>query len=697
MNRDIVFETPEITLQFSSVNGSVVSAKRGGRDLVLPAGEPFYLQLLKDNGDQILLKGSDFAGFTAENGVFRYSRCSQYPGIVFEIHISIKGRFICFRNKVTGVPPLHAVEWVDAPQLRIYGDRSLLVPRHDGVVINDVTIRRKMPRNAWHPIGYAYRGRNPGAVFPLNTMMQFMADYDENGGIFFAAFDRDCVYKALEYEVLDDNSARLSLQTFTGCEFEEDYETPFDYVITGFSGNWMHASQIYRDWYDSIAAPAAEFPPWFEESPVILIYPVLGEGLDHGKHQLHPNCYYPYSNALPFIDKLKRGLNSKVMALLMHWEGTAPWAPPYIWPPLGGEDMLAAFRDALHKEGDLLGLYASGTAWTQTSSINDYSMEDICREQNLERHMKRGPHGEIDANCCNGPLEQRLGYDMCMNEAWPREQVRNEVRKVASFGVDYCQYFDQNHGGGQHPCYSREHSHAPVPGADQSLAMRSLMEELHDDITSLGSNMVLGCESSAAEPYVNFLQLNDARNASMWYQGEPVPAQSFVFHDRSTCFAGNQCATSWQIRYDECPENLLFRIAWSFNAGYLLSLTLKEHGNIHWGWGYEWSKDAPNQEQVITLVRNLNEIRREYPQYLLRGRMEIPEEPVECGNWILKLLWRDQILPSVLDSCWSAADGSKIRVLTNYLPYSQQVCIGSRKYSVPARSATVVEQKSAGK
>lgn len=688
--KDIVFETSAISLRLSGKTGAVLSAKHKGYELVLPAAEPFSLQLLQKSGDQLLLKGSDFAKFEISGSTLRYTECAKVPGLVFEIRISCDEKFIRFRNHVSGVTPDHAVEWVDSPQLHIHGRRSLLIPRHDGVVINDVNIRKNYATSYYHPVGYAYRGRNPGSIFPVNTMMQFMADYDSNGGLFFAAFDRDCVYKAMEYEPFDDGTARLSMQTFTGCDFGADYTTPFDYVITGFTGNWMAAAQIYRDWYDSVAEPAKPFPDWFKDSPVVLIYPVLGEGLDHGKHKLHPNCYYPYSNALPYIRKLREQFDSRVMALLMHWEGTAPWAPPYIWPPLGGEELLGEFRDALHRDGDLLGLYASGIAWTQTSSINDYSMESVCREQGLERHMKRGPKGEIDANSCNGLDAQRLGYDMCMTEKWPREEVRKEVLKVAKFGADYCQYFDQNHGGGQYPCYGRNHAHAPVPGVEQTQAMRSLMEEIRRDISSCGSEMILGCESSASEPYVNYLRLNDARNANMWCHGEPVPVQSFIFHDRSTCFAGNQCGTSWQMPYEESPENLLFRIAYSFNAGYLLSVTLKESGNIHWAWGVEWSHAAPDQDQVITLVKNLNAVRKKYPDYLLYGRMEIPSGEVVCDKWIFRMTTRDQELPSVLDSCWSASDGSRIRILTNYLPYEQKVVLNGSEYSIPALSAMVL-------
>ena len=693
MNRNFTLETPDLKLVLNEETGCIVSAQRKGHELVLPAQEPFLLKLLDRNGDGTLLKGSDFKRCEKNAAGFRYSDCAAYPGLVFEIRIRVRGRFIAFVNAVSGVPADQVVEWVDSPQVRIPGkNHNLFLPFHDGLTVPDPGIRKQYPTLKYHPIEFAKRGRPYGPLFPCRCMMQYMAGYGEGGGIFAAAFDPEGISKAMEYETLEDDSYRLSMQTFTGCGFGEDYVTPFEYVLTGFDGGWMEASQIYRDWYDSVAPAAKPYPAWFERSPVVVIYPVQGQGTDCGKHQLHPNCYYPYRNALPYLKKLSAEFDSPVMALLMHWEGTAPWAPPYVWPPLGGEELLAELRDGLHADGNLLGLYGSGTAWTQTSSINDYTQEERCRKEGLERFMMRGPKGEIDAAVCNGEKAQRLGYDMCLTEEWSREQVRGEIRKVAAFGTDYCQYFDQNHGGGQLLCYSKVHHHPPVPGPEQTRSMRSLMEEVHGDLAKLNSEMVLGCESSAAEPFVDFLKLNDARNANMWSQGRPVPAQSFVFHDRSTCFAGNQCSTAWLIKYEECPENLLFRIAYSFNAGYLLSVTLKEDGLIHWGWGVPWDRDAPDQKSVITLVRSLNAVRRKYPKYLLHGKMELPRSPLQCGKWTLKLRDRDEVLDSILDSSWSAADGSRIRVLTNYLTKEQKAVLDGREITVPALSALVLEE-----
>lgn len=692
MQELIAFETKDIRICFSRKDGTIQSAIRNGHELATPSANPFTIQLLDRDGNAVRLNGKDFASCKCSNSGFSYTGCSQFPELAVEIRIRIRGQFVAFSNAVAGVPENYVLEWIDAPQLFLpTAEHKLFQPMHDGVIIEDPNRRQKYASNKYHPIEFSKRGQAFGPMYPGRCMMQYMAHYDGNGGIFMAAFDEQSIPKAMDYEPMGE-TLRLSMQTFTGCGFGSGYSTPFEYVITGFDGDWMAAAEIYRQWYDSYAPSPNPLPSWLERSPVTVVYPVLGVGLDHGKHELHPNCYYPYSSALPYLRNFNKLFDSSVLALLMHWEGTAPWAPPYVWPPLGGEDLLAQFRDELHKDGNLLGLYCSGTAWTQTSSINDYSQEQKCKDEGLERFMLRGPKGEIDAAVCNGLNSQRLGYDMCMCEGWSREQVKAEVMKLAAFGVDYCQYFDQNHGGGQHICYSQKHHHAPVPGPAQTESMRLLMHELHDSIASIGSEMAMGCESSAAEPFVNELQLNDARASFLWWVGTPVPAQSYVFHGRTLCFGGNQCGVSWALKWNECPENLLFRIAYGFNAGDLLAVTLKEEGKIHWCWALLWDNPEPEQESIITLVRNLNAIRRKYPQYLLHGRMEQPTIPLKCGTWTLRCAERDVTLPSVFDSSWSAADGSRIRIITNFLTVDQTVTVGDKSLAIPALSAAVLKE-----
>lgn len=689
---DVVIHTTELEISMENTTGRILSIRRSGNELARPADRAFSMQLLDGDGNAVCLDDRDFSCCRYSSGVFSYSGCARFPQLTFEIRIRVSGKFIAFTNAVSGIPENQVLEWVDAPQVHVPEKSSLFVPLHDGVVIRDPSIRQKGYQK-YHPLEFTKRGQSFGRMFPGRCMMQFLADYSPAGGLFFAAFDRQAIPKAVEYEPLENGDVRLSLQTFTGCGFGSGYTTPFEYVLTGFDGGWMRAASIYRDWYDSVAPAPRPLPKWLEKSPVVIIYPVRGTGLDHGRNQLKENCYYPYENALPWIKELKQEFGSAVMALLMHWEGTAPWAPPYVWPPLGGEKLLASFRDALHSDGDLLGLYCSGTAWTQTSSITDYSQEKRFSEEHLERFMLRGPKGEIDAEVCNGPQSQRLGYDMCLSEEWSREQVRQEVAKISRFGADYCQYFDQNHGGGQVFCYSRQHHHPPVPGPAQTEACATLLRSLTEEIRASGSEMALGCESSAAEPFVNDLPLNDARPSFLWGLGCPVPAQSFVFHGRTCCFAGNQCGLQGKFDFNASPENLLFRLAYAFNAGDLLSVTLKENGLIHWGWAIPWNEDAPEQQNVKALIRNLNAVRREFPEYLLHGRMQEIAEPAKCGNWILKLKDRTEEMPSVLESVWEAPGHTRIRLLTNYLPQEQQVILKGKTLTVPALSAIVLREK----
>ena len=669
------FEVPDSGIKLlTGSQGRVISICSGGRELCVPSEEAFTLLLLDKEGNELLLKSSMFA---YDN--FVYTRHPEMPELQVEILISCDDSFIRFRPRITNVPENWVISWFDGPQICYprFKNINLVLPLHDGVIISE-----PLPRRDYHPIGFAKRGVAYGSFYPGRSQMQFMAIYQEReSGMYFAAHDPTGATKAVEYEIFD-SYVRLSLQTFTGGDFGSDYCPEWDYVVGGFANNWQGAAEIYRNWYEN-AFPLADkacYPKWMEESPVVMIYPVRGHGKDTG--EMTPNCYYPYTNMLQWVDKYNDYLQCPVMTLPMHWEGTAPWAPPYVWPPFGGEENFFAFRDALHAKGNLLGVYCSGTAWTCNSAILLEYAPGCTPEQ--EKMMLRGPKGELEATVCNGWEYQRLGYDLCLTEEPARTIVKDEILKLADAGIDYAQYYDQNHGGGVHNCFARDHHHPPVPGAWQIAMQRKFFEEVCSEIAGRNKNMILGCESSAADTYVKYLPLNDARSSFMTYNGEVIPLQQYVLHGRSCNFSGNQGGTSWCCDFDRSPYSLNRRLAYSFCAGDILSLLLKEDGNAHWCWGYEWSKPGPQQELVWPLVRNLNDCRRDNGEFLLYGRMMQDFWAVD-GETIDEITPEDQIrtFPAFYHSSWQAEDGKKAFFIVNYLDREQVVAVDGKEYNMP--------------
>ncbi len=656
--------------------GEIISICKGQCEYACPAAEAFTMQFLDEMGNAYLLKSS---GFTFDG--INYTGHPSAPAVCVTVDIRRRDAEVRFRPSVTGIPANWVLEWFDGPQICFDKRFRLFHPRHDGVEITDY----QRPKN-YHPIAFAKRGVVYGTAFPGRAQIQCLGVYGDDGsGFYFGAHDASCCTKAVEYEVLPD-SVRLSLQCFTGCRRGEAWSPDFDFILAPLDHGWRGACLIYRNFLESIhGVRYGKFPAFMEKSPVMLIYPVRGKGLDTG--DMTPNCYYPYSNAMPVVEKFAEEMDSKIMALLMHWEGTAPWAPPYVWPPFGGEDALAKFRDQLHEQGHLLGLYCSGVAWTCQSSITDYAPGCTAEE---EKFMLRGPKGELEATICNGKESQRLGYDMCMAQPEARQIAMDEILKMAAFDVDYSQFFDQNHGGAMHNCYAGDHDHPPVPGSWQTTAMRSFMAETVSRIRAMGKEMILGCESAAAEPFAEFLALNDARASFMQFTGETVPAQQFVFHGLSCNFSGNQCGAKF-MDFAAHPEDLCRRIAYGFNAGDLLSVTLKEDGNIHWAWAYGWEHPAPNQENVITLVRNLNALRRQFPEFFLYGRMILPKDRI-AEEFSMKKMYsgRELRIPSFYHNCWEAPDGRQVTVICNYLDCAISVKVNDVPVEIPPLNAVMI-------
>ena len=520
--------------------------------------------------------------------------------------------------------------------------------------------------DTYRPIGFRDRNwRTSYPFYPSYCQMQFLAAYRDGKGVYFSAVDDRHTPKGVDWERVGDKAVRLSLLTFCGDLTDGAWRPSFHYALRPYDGEWMDACGFYRDWVRTLPdfrRPPAR-PGWMYDSPVNLIYPVRGEGRDNLPRNMPPNRYFPYMNAMSAVEKYGRLLDSRIMALLMHWEGTAPWAPPYVWPPYGGEKALADFRDALHRRGDLLGVYCSGTAWTQVSSIvPSYSLEQWFEDERLGRHMVRGPKGEITAACCNGPDSQRIGYEMCLADEWSVRTVDDEIAKMSRFGIDYCQFFDQNNGGGWHLCYAKHHGHPPIPGAWETDAMLALQKRVA--AAAMRNGMLLGCEASAATPYVPQLFYNDVRSQWGFWKGglgggRPVSGSSFVFHEWSCNFSGNMCSSR-----DVDP---FYRWTYSFHNGDMLSLILGPDDGLVVGWGRPWSEGFASQDALVSLVRRLNALRKKHPSFLLEGRMVKPFLKCESRQVKLRVTKEADVdVPEVTVSFWENSKGERIGFATNW-------------------------------
>jgi Domain of unknown function (DUF6259) len=674
MSKKLILKDKNSCITFSAKHGAVKSLVFLGNELLTKAGKLFSLGMRNTDNDLCIVSSDEFTVFehSSSNNILRlsFSETKKYSDLKVTVTIRVSNGFFYFSPDVEHISKEFLLEWIDAPQISVKKGKSLFWPRTGGIVIDNPELRERTYER-YHVLGFL--DKSPGGYYPGICQMQFIAYFGNGKGVYFAAHDHTHGTKGVEFAPDGKERLRLSLQTFCGEQCKENYKSPFEYVLGGFCGDWMDACSIYRNWIkdDPMMPKPGNFPAMIKESPVIMIYPVRGDGDDKG--EMKTNDYFPYERAMPVVRNYAEKFESKIMSLLMHWEGTAPWAPPYVWPPLGGEKLLDSYGKQLHDEGHYLGVYCSGTAWTQTSSITNYSREVEFEQQNLQRYMIRGPHSEINALICNGPDSQRIGFDICLTEKWSQEVIRAEVKKLAKISIDYAQFFDQNLGGSYHPCYSKEHDHPPVPGSWQTHTMSNLLKDICNDIRKAGSNMVLGCEAASADVYMKELLFNDLRPNFTWHMGIPVPGYSFVFHEYSNNFMGNQCGIADQIDCVASPENLLFRTAYTFNAGDLLSVLLKDNGKIHWGWIAKWDMHEPNQDDIIVLIKNLNQIRKKYPDFLQYGKMMKPLITINGGKYTLKLTERTETVDSFFHSSWLAPNGTRGEFITNFMPNNQIV------------------------
>jgi hypothetical protein len=583
----------------------------------------------------------------------------------------------------------YAIDHIDFPNVVVPndliatgGNGRIFWPAQEGVLIEDVRIREESAWLKFRPVEYPKMGW--GGLYPSSVQMQYMAYFNANGGLYIAAHDEQCNPKGIEFHRSSEKGIKLDFRLFPGGVGKGLYKMPYDMILGVFDGDWYDASAIYRNWRETskIEVPPKikdnkMLPDWYFESPIVITYPVRGH-VDLG--DMTPNELYPYTNALKIIDKYNKAFDSKIMALLMHWEGSAPWAPPYVWPPYGGEKNYLAFVKGLHEKGNLAGLYASGIGYTLRSNTDTtYNMYKEYEEKQLEKVMKVAPDGTLATNgVCAGPKAQRIGYDMCPANNFVKDVVLDQITKIVKSKTDYIQYFDQNLGGSCYACYSTKHGHAYGPGLWQNDAMHNIFKEYQPILEEAGYKPLVGCEAAASEANLQYLLFNDARATINLFAGTPVPAYAFVNHEYVNNFMGNQNAVSASIDIKKSPMNFLQRLAYSFCAGDMLTVIIRGNGDMIWDWGTKWEAEAPDQQYIIQLVRNLNVWRNGIGKdFLVTGRMLKPLPFKGATNLPMITKPGERIInfPSVFTSNWQFGNDRKAQFFVNYLPREQEITL----------------------
>jgi len=685
-----------LELSFSKATGSVISLKNDEKEYLCADHDRFPLfkfNLLTPNRKLLKFSSLDakeiefldgqgktkivFSGFneagrihlTAE--IIRISEDMQQ----FELSVnnatnswveSITYPVLCFNN-----------------DLGVNGSR-LFVPFTEG---GEVTIKA-IPR--YRPdLRFRQRRLYPGIV-----SMQFMSWHTDSDGLYFAAHDTEGIPKYLDYYTPDEceNAVSLHFEAFHAIAPHSFRKIGYPMVLKAHRGTWYGAAEIYREFLETsgFALPKKVFddnslPDWYKNSPILIIFEMrLAYDDKNGVNEL----YVPLTKSIQYLDRYAAIFNSRIMSLICNWEGSAPWAPPFNWPPYGGKDHFIDYIRLMHEHGHLVGLYGSGINWTDTTSLSPaddpFDRTEYRIENKIDNCFSCQYNGQYMETSCS---TIRTGGHLCPACDITEKIVHEQITAPIVAGVDFYQFFDQDNGGFGAQCYSEKHPHPPVFGGWMPELLSKLFRKYNNFTLEHGS--MLGTECSAADFFAHSLRMNDIRNIFQFYiygdhLATPVPAYEFCLHEYLYNFMGNQSCYNFRIPAKVNPDSFFLRLAYGLVNGDLLSLPMFNRK----GTGLLMSDSGDSlgkEEELFECVRNYNAFRKGTAnQFLQYGRMLAPDKvTVEGPPYVLylsknsnfekygvmtagELSGETMIFASVQAAKWQAPDRSRAMIFANF-------------------------------
>ena len=600
--RSLKYRGVELCVRESAVF-SVRLTDKTGKTVDYDSTKATAVKKLKFDGEY---ERYEFCGFLEDFSVIVLKRDNEQG---FDLRFEVKNRTEKIIEHVEVLPIIFK------PFEKNGGIGKLLFPYNEGALVEDNDLRSVSHLKYVEP---DYPTITACGLFPNMLCSQFVAYLFGEHGLYVGAHDEVRSPKAIDYFAVDDEkNIKLQIRLYSGKGYGEDFAIDYDMVYRFFDGDWHDGADIYKIWlYENLPnglkkiAENANLPEWYGDFPIILTYPVRGY---NDMDEMTPNELFPYVNALPYVDKFAKETGAKIMVLLMHWEGTAPWAPPYVFPPYGGEEEFDKLFDALKERGHLLGVYCSGFSFTEQSNVlPSYDCKEILKDKETFKAFCAGRDGKVvKSTVCTG---QRSGYDICVASDKGREILDQAYDPLFAKKLDYIQVLDQNHGGSQLFCFSNEHNHAPCVGAWMTVEMQKLLTEWNKK----AGKTLLGCESASAEPFLPNLLFSDNRFELVHFIGKAVPLYAYLYHEFVHNFMGNQVSGLL------LNASYLYRMAYSFVAGDMPTIVLNPKGFIQQKWGQRDFSEVPVEKDVLAFIKNMRDFYLENKQFMCYGNMIKP-------------------------------------------------------------------------
>ncbi len=332
----MTLNSKELTLSVDFKKGVIASLLLRGHER-LAADSPIFRARLRDReGNSVLLTSYDARTCIEKDDGAIYTDFSG-ADISVRICLTDEDGEAAWRIAVKPESNDYFVEWVEfppviLPDLKENNDCAnagrILFPYNKGVLVSDIDSREETAFRYTEP---EYPSRGSYAIFPNMVCSQMLAYLWDDAGLYIGAHDAQRGVKDINFLKVNEG-VMLRFRLFCGTDFGEKFETDYPIVFSVTDGNWESSAERYRNWFETTLPltikkiPENEaVPEWYADSPLVVSYPVRGT---HDMDKMQPNKLYPYTNALPLLDEIKKACDSRLLVLLMHWEGTAPWAPP---------------------------------------------------------------------------------------------------------------------------------------------------------------------------------------------------------------------------------------------------------------------------------------------------------------------------------------------------------------------------------